>query len=199
MKITNETYYHIKIAQSPDEGWSVGNKLNWNKNRKNYFWELLNRIDIRMPFQNQLGTYRQANDIFNGMSASQKSEYAPSFKHFTDFALNKQSTMIRELVFENYRKLNYPSCPSRQSCVWFCTENSIAYWIKALQSPNFSIFKVKLNGEGHFGRDKDLYVDVFNISQYEAMAKEYWKPNQKIEEDTELIFNGEIEIIDRLM
>ncbi len=106
--------------------------------------------------------------------------------------------ILREVILENHRKEYYPNLPSRANCIWVCENTSIDFWIKSLQIKDFEIFKLRLTGASHRASEKNLISDVLNFCQYSKMAQEYWSPNQDSGLDSEIIFDGQIEVLEIL-
>ncbi|WP_312285910.1 DUF2441 domain-containing protein [Chryseobacterium gleum] len=194
MEVKDEIFYHIQKKGSYGNEWVIKNKFYWNS-RPNKFIETLFGIDLRIPYQNKMVPYRQAYEKnFTGFIKSDNMELI-NFFNFSNFALNKNSMMLRELILENYRKDNFPELPSRYNSIWVCKEDNLDYWIKALQINDYNVFQLKLTGVMHISTEKSLYSDVLNVHQYQELAKKYWSQDQVWENDSEALFDGLIEII----
>jgi Protein of unknown function (DUF2441) len=194
MEVKEELFYHIQKKGIYGNEWTVENKFYWNS-RPNKFIETLFGMDLRIPYQNKMVPYRQAyKKNFNGFIKRDNAELI-NFFNFANFALNRNSMMLRELILENYRKDNFPELPSRYNSIWVCKENNLDYWIKALQINDYNIFQLKLTGVMHISTEKSLYSDVLNVHQYQELAKKYWSQEQGWENDSEGLFDGLIEII----
>ena len=197
MKLNNRVYYHIKRANTPSEDWKVSNTFNWNSRKNNFVKEIFD-VDLKMQFRGDKMSYRNANDRLLGLSSREKDNHLFDFYNFGSFALNKTSMMLREVIFENYRIENCQHLPSRHSSLWVCNQNSIDYWCKALQINSYDIYKVRLTGISHKASEKNLYSDVINVNQHLEMAKKYWSENQPDLLDTEIIFDGIIEVVEKI-
>jgi len=197
MQITDEIFYHIKKDNYKIEEWEVNNEIDWT-NRKSNFIETIFGLDLEMPFQGSKMSYRKANDELLKIPLPQRNNHLFEFYNFGNYALNKTSMMLRELILEEYRNEKCQHLPSRLNSIWLCHKDNIDYWIKALQIENYKIYKVKATGNAHIASESNLYSDVMNINQYRAMAEKYWKDNQDISIDTEIIFEGKIKVIERI-
>lgn len=198
MEVENENFYHIKKDDFKLEEWKVGNEIDWT-NRKSNFIETVFGLDLEMPFQGSKMSYRKAHEEFLKIPLPQRNSHLFEFYDFGNYALNKTSMMLRELILEEYRIQKCPHLPSRMSSIWLCFQENIDYWIKALQVSTYAIYKVRVTGEAHIASERNLYSDVMNINQYRAMAVEYWKENQHISFDTEIIFEGKIRVLERIV
>ena len=197
MQIENEIFYHIKKDDLKIEEWEENNEIDWT-NRKNNFIETIFGLDLNMPFQGTKMSYRKANEELYKIPEAQRNEHLFQFYNFGNYALNKTSMMLRELVLEEYRSKNCQHLPSRLNCIWLCKETNIEYWIKALQIQTYKIYKVQITGNAHIASESNLYSDVMNINQYREMAKQYWDETQTFSVDSEIIFEGKIKVLEKI-
>ncbi|WP_186755964.1 DUF2441 domain-containing protein [Echinicola salinicaeni] len=197
MKIENKEFFHLKRSATITKEWELGNKFHWNS-RPNNFSKNIFSMDLRFPQVKDKVPYRTAYENLLKLPDSEKNKRLYSYFHFTNFALNKTSMMLREIVLENYRKENCPHLPSRHNAIWICQKEGVEYWKNALQTDNTVTYKIRLNGEMHVASEKSLYSDVQNVNQYLEQAELYWTPNQKWTIDAEGIFDGEIEILEKI-
>lgn len=203
MNLNNEIYWHIKLANTPQDEWFIGNRFNWN-GRVNKCWRDL--FSFPFKFQNN-GSQRSllevsANILRSNGNGLSNQEYINDLKNIQDLSIYyhyKQLSMVRELVLEDFRRRSCPYLPSRMNCVWFIAPdlNCANFWIQQLGAAKkgFQIFEVRLNGLGHFASNKHIALDILNIEEHEKLASYYWAPNQPFGFDSELIFNGQIEIL----
>jgi hypothetical protein len=194
MEINNKEFFHLKRTDTNSDYWEVGSKFHWNS-RPNHFGMNLFSLDLNFPLDSGKVPYRKAYEKLLSLPDIEKNKRLFSYFQFTNFALNRTSMMLREVVFEEYRKENCPNLPSRRNSIWVCQENAINYWKNALQTYNPVAYKLRLNGEMHVASEESLYSDVQNVDQYFDQAKKYWTPNQPWTIDAEGIFDGEIEVL----
>lgn len=195
MDIENEQFFHIKRKESLSNEWEVGNKFHWDS-RKNHFIENIYSMDLRFPDTSSRVSYRKAYETLLKLPDVVKEKRLFSYFDFTNFALNKTSMMLREMALENYRRDFCPELPSRSRAIWVCKKDGVEYWKRALQTYNTVTLKLKLNGVMHVASEKSLYSDVLNVYQYMDQAKKYWAKNQSWSQDSEGVFDGEIEILE---
>ena len=188
MNLNNVIYWHIKLANTQPNEWTVGNTFNWNR-RVNKCWQDLYSFPFKL--QNN-GFQRSLLEVSNNILLSNVNGLSIHYHY-------KQFSMIRELILEDFRRRNFPYLPSRMNCIWFFTPdlNCANYWIQQLGAyqKGFQIFEVRLNGTGHLASSRHIALDILNIEEHERMASYYWTPNQPEEINSELIFDGQIEIL----
>jgi hypothetical protein len=196
MELNKQVFYHIKKKNSCTNDWCVGNEFDWNS-RANEFIKNLYEMDLRMPTDIGNISYRKAVEYLMSKDVDYRNQKLFNYYNFGNFALNKTSMILREVIIENHRKEYYPNLPSRANCIWVCEKTSIDYWVKSLQIQEYELFKLRLTGSSHQASEKNLISDVLNFCQYSNMAEEYWKQNQSCGLDSEIIFDGHIEILEK--
>ncbi|WP_308536858.1 DUF2441 domain-containing protein [uncultured Megasphaera sp.] len=113
--------------------------------------------------------------------------------------LQEFSTYVRERVFEDVRRENFPKCPSRMKCLWVLpnSQESINYW--KLRIPNYlNLVKFKCSGTIHKGDERYLTPMYFNLSLQRSLAMSYWSgiPISNDEKYQEILFVGKATVIE---
>ena len=108
-----------------------------------------------------------------------------------------------EIFFEKIRKNEYPSLPSRQSCIYMCDVNNLEFWyskfLKETGKESLLIYSFEADGIMHYADPEWLELGVKPNAHYEEIAKKYWKgeihPDQTGQK--EILFNGTLRRIDK--
>lgn len=196
MEIDNLELFHIAKQPSNYQPWAEGDEIDWG-NRDNLFTRNLFSSDLRYPDPTHGPTsYRKAYESLLQKSLAEKNSQLFSYFDFSNYALNKTSMMLREIVLESYRKNHKPELPSRWNCIWLCSGEGVDYWVNALQISDYKVYRVQVSGACHVSLDEHLYSDILNVDQYFEMAQRYWKGQASISPDSEIIFNGKLTVLE---
>lgn len=195
MEIENKEFFHIHRIGLYSSHWKKGNKLDW-KNKLNSFAEIfMSGGIVYNDGTGELNTRAALHRFINGNKEYKNKEIAKIF-NLCDSTINELTTCIREIVFEQVRKEQFPFLPSRHYCVWVCRKEFVSYWWQQLKG-NKKIFKLKLTGTIHIADDKYLENDTFSLNEFKINALRYWQGIDKSEfEAEEILFKGMIEILD---
>lgn len=108
-------------------------------------------------------------------------------------------TYIRELIWEDVRKKEFPHLPSRQRCIWLIPNiEGVRYWVRRLESED-QVVRVKTQGRLHKASESFLLGDSEPMNLTIQKARQYWLGVVEQVGTEEIIFEGRItveEIID---
>jgi hypothetical protein len=116
--------------------------------------------------------------------------------------LEQSIKVVRELLFEFYRQKVCPTRPSRLHCIWLCEKDYVDNWWKEFEDCEDK-YILEVNATGELFQADGGYV-TYNVTQFSdfvALATKYWggKPFEDPKKrQTELLFIGELEIVNRL-
>lgn len=137
-------------------------------------------------------------NLNNGINYS-KSE----LKQFINLAYHASyygNMFKRETALENYRKDNVSSLPSRLHTVYLTDEKGIDYWVKALGTSTYNLYRVEAVGD-IFKTNEQLIPDerLSYIDAYES-SYNYWHPNLKKVPDytNEYLVKGKIKVLEKI-
>lgn len=108
-------------------------------------------------------------------------------------------TLARELFWESVRLSEFPDRPSRQRCLWLCPSLENARdWLSRLESKNYQILKVSVNGRLHTANELLLLGDSEPLEITRAKAREYWQGLQVEGCREEILFEGKMKVLEIL-
>ena len=170
MQVNREVFYHIHRKNIHPEKWKVGNKLYFSKKEFNSFFGYYTKYVIEK-----------------------------NCKTITDDSKIREYTMlIRELVYEEIRRSEFPMLPSRRHCIWLCDEDTLNLWLNTLEG-DVSVYKVKVSGNLHMCCGEMLEDNRINYTILTDVARRYWKgENAQTSKEREYLLEGEVEIIEEL-
>jgi hypothetical protein len=182
--------YHIVTNQK----MKLGQMIHFYKNQKNtlyrFFFEKNQLNSNGEDFIQILNQHYTQNDLYlNKENAKVVVDYA-----------EQTTRAIRETITEMVRLQEYPSYPSRLSCLYATKSYEEALkWKELFISYNrnvLQIVKLKVIGK-FFEGDADLLpkVDGVPFAQKMEQAREYWKGSVKTD-FSELLINGVIEVVE---
>jgi hypothetical protein len=105
--------------------------------------------------------------------------------------------LIRELIFEEIRKSEFPDLPSRQKCIWLTKKDKVKFWYDWLndKQSEYSIFELGCDGIYHIGNQSFLNSDIDGFNNYQVNARKYWSGELVNSHDNnEVIFSGKIKV-----
>ena len=102
--------------------------------------------------------------------------------HFSDIQYYR--TWICDLAFEIVRLRFYPNKPSRFSCLYACTDDSLAQHISNLDlaGKQFKVFRVELPGKEYWHKGDSKWLDnAFSVANCLYNARYYWAGEQRLD------------------
>ncbi|EOJ5472839.1 DUF2441 domain-containing protein, partial [Escherichia coli] len=107
----------------------------------------------------------------------------------------------RELIWEAVRVEYYPKKPSRQKCLWVSQgEESLYYWISQLGlGDNQTVFRVELDGVIHEASDEHLMNDDIPYDIALEKAHKYWSGEIVDPLKKEILFEGNMRILEHIL
>ena len=115
------------------------------------------------------------------------------YYYYLKMALILCVSMDEYLLFLRYK--NYPTRPSRRSCMWLTDEECIDSWITLLEEKgtNYNVFEMNLDGNIFCSTEELLPRQESRIKEIEEQAKKYWNPTKEDLEKSikrEYLFEG---------
>jgi Protein of unknown function (DUF2441) len=202
-----ENYYHINSNINCD--WKVGDEIEIGK-EENYYWKSLSdQCDSIEINGESFDVYKIVNTAFGAYSR----QYPPPLKmrdyHFNPVITLKETLdslgnslkICRELTLESIRQEYYYQLPSRQKCIWLIpeNENSLTFWKNIIHNQNQKLFRVSVDGKIHRAAQKWLEGGTFSVNKWNSLAHNYWKGQDSGDIEDEILFEGTVKIIDRIV
>jgi hypothetical protein len=221
MQIFDQEFYHIHRTNYHRDLWKQGKKVSTPINEYNHFFNsiLTERHDkISMGFQHyNLIEYLNSNiekiDIFNNSIDEQElkienllniqyfNSHVISFLKQTFHALAQSRKMLRELIFEDYRKNHFPELPSRQKCFWLTDKKHLEkWWAEFNDNENKTIYKVSVTGNLFYADGSFIQMDILKFTDFENLANQYWSGqlNSNLSlTQKEILFEGQLKILSK--
>lgn len=106
---------------------------------------------------------------------------------------------VRELIWEDVRRREFPHLPSRQRCIWLIQDLAgVQYWQNRL-GPGGQVVRVTTQGRMHIASESFLLGDSEPMNTTIQKARQYWLGVIEQKGTEEVIFEGRLvvqEIID---
>ncbi len=101
---------------------------------------------------------------------------------------------VRELVWEDLRKKEFPHLPSRQRCICLIpTLAGVKYWIKRMElSGEYQVLRVQ--GRIHKASESFLLGDSEPMEETIRKARQYWLGVVEAPNTEEIIFEGRVRV-----
>lgn len=108
----------------------------------------------------------------------------------------KQSNLVRELIFEEVRQKYFPQQISRYKAaqVISAEKESLSFWLPKLSVPGAKIYKLELTGKLHRGNQELLQTSTLSAQNMKHFAYHYWLGNNNSKD--ECIFEGFANVIE---
>lgn len=105
---------------------------------------------------------------------------------------------VRELIWEDVRKREFPHLPSRQRCIWLVpTIEGARYWIRRTGiAGNFQVLRVRGQGRIHRASEAFLLGDSEPMRETIRKARQYWLGIVEDPSTEEVIFEGRITVLE---
>lgn len=170
MRVKGKVLYHIHKSNMFDERWKVGNKLCFSKKEYNSFFGFYTKYII------------------------EKNEE----KIAAESKIKEYTMLIRELIYEEVRRNEFPRLPSRRHCIWLCDKETLGLWLNTL-GEDTSVYRVKVSGNLHMCCGEQLEDNSINYTILTDAARRYWSgENAKTSKEREYLLEGKVEIIEEL-
>lgn len=198
---TGKFFYHIhKTGNRYDNLWVPGNTFRVGNAERNEFIKYYDTTRIGVHFENgPTIPMCEATEKFLKLPIETQREIFPIYLQQAKKAIKDMGTYIREAIFEEIRKEEFLSLPSRMKGIWVCDEKDISYWLDKLHAGDKDIFKVSLTGAMHRANPENLISDSFEHQMLREYARRYWNANDiESAQVHEILFQGEVFVHEQL-
>lgn len=197
MQARNAEYFHIHRLGPHSGLWQVGNRINWVQKRNNFFYDQYNTRGLTYDDGIEALPFGQALDKFFASSQEYQSLEALNLLRAAREVTHSQLMFIREEIFEEVRSNYFPHLPSRKTCIWVCTRESLEFWWQTLNPGNQKLLRLNLTGSLYVADQRHLLADTYRHNDIRARAFEYWTGSDGIRlEDQEVLFEGIIDVVE---
>ena len=183
MRVDKHIMYHI----SRENNWNVGDMITAGIDY-NPFWLACLDYSPKVSINNHVMSIHEMIEKKIAFGVSQQNiDFL--YKKLRDVS-KEFSFLVRELVFEDYRKANFPDLPSRQKCLWTTESTKLPYWKTMSQNTQRSLLTLELEGELFCADEHWLKADTFSAATYLERAKHYWAGDMSSSPIKEYLFSG---------
>lgn len=214
--MTKKRYFHIQNLNSKNTLWSKGNSIVIDESNDNPYYKGLTNSTGRTLCHNgkniDLFEYSKQKEEeitkkplqYNASDMDLLETYLTKSQVYRELAYEMNENLvqylkwIREEIFENYRKQNFPNLPSRKTCLWLCEKKDIEKWWNILYPNNTKKIieiKIKPGQKIHCGNGSLIISETLNIEEYAKLAEKYWSGEMSKNCEIETLFEGEFEVI----
>lgn len=104
---------------------------------------------------------------------------------------------LRELIWEDVRRREFPHLPSRQRCIWLVpTLSGIGFWLKRMGvEGDYRVLRLRVQGRIHTASEIHLLGDAEPLTKAIEMARQYWLGIVEDASTQEVIFEGRIRVV----
>lgn len=208
MHIENQKFFHIHKHNSPK--WAEGALFTFGLEPNNA-WRAFDvaRRGITNPKSKEVYTVDMvALRALNFYRKQAPKDPKLSFYHHdpvmtlaeTLDSLFLATRIVRELIFEDVRRQLYVTLPSRTSCIWLIPEDprAVRFWLDNVRGDFKKVYRVNATGELHRAQQQIVMGDTISMSEWRKRAIEYWNGAASESHDDELIFAGNIEVLEEV-
>ena len=105
-------------------------------------------------------------------------------------------TFLRELIWEDVRRREFPHLPSRQRCMWLIpTLDGVRFWIARMGvTEDFRVLRLRVQGRIHTASETHLLGDSVSLEEAIRLARQYWLGIVEDPVSQEVIFEGRVEV-----
>lgn len=196
---TNESrLYHIHTLGTPHDAlWTPDSAFIVKQGERNHFLQYYDTatIGIHLPDSPTMPISR-AIRMFEAMPEEDWHRNCRILLQQAGKAVKEMGTYIREIIFEEIRRNEFPDLPSRVNCVWLCDASGISYWWPRMHSGKKVILEAHVVGTLHRANPDFLVSDSISHDELRALARKYWGgENVRNQSNEELLFYGEVRVL----
>ncbi|TAJ08484.1 MAG: DUF2441 domain-containing protein [Nitrospirae bacterium] len=196
---TTVDYYHInrRAAWAPYQFLQAGSILDVGGTTNPYFAFFENHKKTYPVTQRDGSTINVSGVRFLGAVANDEvnSTALPGIAH--DLAKHLVA-FLRELIWEDVRRKEFPHLPSRQRCIWLIPSLAgVRYWLKRMEvAADFQVLRLHVQGRIHTASETHLLGDSESLNTAIQMARQYWLGIVESIETQETIFEGRVHVLE---
>lgn len=193
-------YFHInRVVNRPStKMWNVGDTIEIGRKVNPYFSFMESERKTYTVRMFDLTTQKlSGKQLLNAVCSGQA-----SCLNVAEIALDIVDhlvTYVREIIWEDIRKSEFPHLPSRQRCIWLIADvEGLKFWLQNLdlEEQVFQILKVKVEGKLHIANDEHLLTDSEPMLKTIERARQYWSGSKDNATSREILFEGNLTVLD---
>jgi hypothetical protein len=193
-------YYHINriVDWSPFSKLNPGDQIDIGGMSNPYF-RFFETRKITYPVMLSDDTQLMVSGVrFLALVASGELPPPNNFPNIAHDLANHFTMYVRELIWEDVRKKEFPHLPSRQRCIWLIPSlTGVKYWIQRMGvSGEFQVLRVRAQGRIHKANELFLLGDSEPMEETIRNARQYWLGIGEDPNTEEIIFEGRVTVVD---
>lgn len=198
---TARDYFHINRAApwSPFEMWREGQEIDIGGESNPYF-KFFETQRKEYSVNTESGSIMVPAAKFVG-SVARGEINSPHVADIASEVIRHFVAYVRELIWEDIRKQEFPHLPSRQRCIWLIPEREgVRFWLErlGLEGQSFQIARIRLQGRLHTGSDEHLLGDSEPMEMTLKRARQYWLGIHNDSATQEILFEGRLRVMEFL-
>lgn len=198
-RVNDAVFYHLHKSGFHDDQWFAGNEITFDgKNLNPYYYNCaFFKADFRLYGQNHpLQALSALTEELTRTNYPLEITELVTLPARLSAIITELTVALREEVFEDVRKTQFPDRPSRKTCLFVCDKSKIKSWKDELGATSVSPFRLSLTGT--IFRTNARYVDLneYGTNYYRECAVKYWQGVQGDNNDyEEILFHGKAKIL----
>lgn len=205
-RVDGATFYHFHKSGNYDDLWRVGNEITFDGKSFNQYYAYYSDYKPTFVLYNQINPLQTLPDFVKDLQESAKSldfniRELINLPAKLSEIITDLTVWIREEIFEDVRKTQFPDRPNRKTCLFVCDKSKINYWKGQLAAPSvdIKIFRLSLTGTIFRANERYVHRDKYGTAYFCNNAVKYWQGIQGDDnEDEEILFLGKAKIIDQI-
>ena len=191
-------YFHInrRASWSPYEPLKAGDEFDVGRETNPYF-RFFETERFVVPVTLQDGSSIESPAVkFLGAAARGEVPH-PNLPRLAHDVATHFVTYLREVIWENVRRDEFPELPSRQRCLWLIpTLEGVKYWLERMKPNGYQVLRVQVTGRIHRANELYLLGDSEPMSQTIEKARLYWSGSFPEGGQEEILFEGRVKVIE---
>jgi uncharacterized protein DUF2441 len=198
-------YYHINTLPeySPYERLSLGDEVDVGGSTNPFFlFYWMGAMSYHVPEeigapQGKVRGVKYLNLIKEGRMNPPERVY----RHHASEIARDLVTRLREVIWEDVRKTEFPDRPSRQKCIWLVpNRNGLRYWLDQMgvhvRGLDWQVLRVRVQGRLHKANQDFLIGDNMGMRHMVEEARNFWRGVDVGEEAerAEILFEGRMRV-----
>lgn len=129
---------------------------------------------------------------------------SPDIVHIARELTHHFVAYLREVIWEDVRRREFPHLPSRQRCVWLIpSQDGVKFWLRRMsvyeRGLDFRVVRVQGQGRLHKASESYLLGDSEPMIETIEKARQYWQGVVGEAETEEITFEGRMHVLEVML
>ncbi len=196
---TTRDFYFINrnVHWSPYTQMTGGHEFDIG-GKSNPFFRFYESENITYPVAQNDGTEIAVGGVRFSDAVAKDEVRSPAAARIAHDVAKHLVNYIRELVWEDIRKKEFPHLPSRQRCIWLIpTLEGVKYWINRMGiSDEYQVLRANVQGRIHKASESFLLTEVEPLEEVILKARQYWLGIVEDPATEEILFEGRVKVVE---